>query len=82
MIKNTVIKVYSFDDTIKSLVHELRKIGVNLNQLAYMANSGREYQAVSELREMSKQHNIVMESIKEFLEHPILNASVHNTDGD
>lgn len=39
-LKDSIIKVYSFDKVIKNLHGELRKIGVNLNQIAYYVNSG------------------------------------------
>lgn len=39
MVRDTDIKVYLFDDDVKAIMHELRKIGVNLNQVAYLANT-------------------------------------------
>lgn len=43
LLKGSVIKVYCFDEALKVLFHELRKIGVNLNQVAFLANSGYTY---------------------------------------
>lgn len=74
MLKGSVIKVYCFDEALKVLVHELRKIGVNLNQVAFLANSGYTYQAAQELHSIQGAYFEVMERLKNFLYHPLLNA--------
>lgn len=76
LLKNSVIKVYCFNDTIKIVFNELRKIGVNLNQIAYLANIGRDYEFKSELARMSEAYFSVMDRLKNFLEKPLVNAYI------
>ena len=76
LLKNSVIKVYCFNDTIKIVFNELRKIGVNLNQIAYLANIGRDYEFKSELARMSEAYFSVMDRLKSFLEKPLVNAYI------
>ena len=74
LLKGSVIKIYRFDEALKMLFHELRKIGVNLNQIAFLANSGYTYQAVQELHSIQGAYFEVMERLKNFLDHPLVNA--------
>lgn len=37
-IRNSEVRIYSVADDIAPLIHEIRKIGTNLNQLAYYSN--------------------------------------------
>ena len=76
LLKNSVINVYCFNDTIKIVFNELRKIGVNLNQIAYLANIGRDYEFKSELARMSEAYFSVMDRLKSFLEKPLLNVYI------
>lgn len=76
LLKNSVIKVYCFNDTIKIMFNELRKIGVNMNQIAYLANIGRDYEFKSELARMSEAYFSVMDRLKSFLEKPLVNAYI------
>lgn len=76
LLKNSVIKVYCFNDTIKIMFNELRKIGVNLNQIAYLSNIGRDYEFKSELAQMSEAYFSVMDRLKSFLEKPLINAYI------
>lgn len=78
LLKNSVIKVYCFNDTIKIVFNELRKIGVNLNQIAYLANIGRDYEFKSELARMSQAYYEVIDRLKGFLEKPLVNAYIIN----
>ena len=78
LLKNSVIKVYCFNDTIKILFNELRRIGVNLNQIAYLANIGRDYEFKSELARMTQAYYDVIDRLKGFLERPIVNAYIIN----
>ena len=80
MLKGSVIKVYYFSEVISALYHELRKIGVNLNQLAYHSNIGNSYQAGQALKDMSAEYGEVMKRISNFLERPLINAVVLNAD--
>ena len=76
MLKNTTIKVYYFNETMDDLYRELRKIGVNLNQVAMLANSGRLPEAEREIWNMKSYYNSVMKSLKLFLDKPLINAEI------
>jgi hypothetical protein len=71
----------SFNDTVNSLYNELRKIGVNLNQIAALANSGRLPQAEIEIRNMLGVYNVVMVQLQAFLEKPLVNARIIEESG-
>ncbi|MDD6564607.1 MAG: plasmid mobilization relaxosome protein MobC [Clostridiales bacterium] len=82
-LKNSVVKIYHFDESIKELIKELRKVGVNLNQAAHLLNSGFLFEANQEIRNMNGEYSEVMEKIKNFLEKPLINATIiDKTDGD
>lgn len=74
MLKAATIKAFFFSDALKILHHELRKIGVNLNQVAYIANIDRSYEAKDLLLQMSDEYFAVIERLKSFLDHPLVNA--------
>ena len=83
ILKNSVIKIYRFDESIKELIKELRRIGVNLNQAAHLLNSGFPFEANQEIRNMNGEYSEVMEKIKDFLEKPLINATIiDKTDGE
>ena len=62
------IKVYHFDDEVKAIVHELRKIGVNLNQVAYLANTFQSDKAQIALRYYQSSFCAAMDSLSAFLD--------------
>lgn len=74
MLKAATIKVFFFSDALKLLYHELRKIGVNLNQVAYLTNIDRSYEAWDLLTRMSAEYFAVIDRLKSFLDHPLVNA--------
>ena len=76
LLKSAKIQVFQFSDTIKTLHSELRKIGVNLNQIAYLVNIGYDEQARSELHQMSRQYEEVLVRLKHFLDAPLVNAQI------
>ena len=76
LMSGSVIKMYSFDEELKILYKELRKIGVNLNQIAAPANSGRLPESERKIWNMREKYNSVMLSIKAFLDKPLLNVKV------
>ncbi len=83
ILKSSVVKIYRFDESIKEIIKELRKIGVNLNQAAHLLNSGFPYDANLEIRSMTGEYSEVMEKIKDFLENPLINATfIDKTGGD
>lgn len=70
------VKIYQFNNTLKAIFFELQKVGVNINQIAYLANSGRFPEAESLLRTIQKRYNDVMESLEAFLNKPIVDMYV------
>ena len=80
LLKSAKIQVFQFSDTIKTLHSELRKIGVNLNQIAYLVNIGYDEQAWSELRQMSRQYEEVLDRLKHFLDAPLINVQIISED--
>ena len=81
MLKQSVIKIYSFDESVKDIIYELRKIGVNLNQAAYHLNSGFANEAACEIHNMTNQYSRTMESVQSFLDKPLINATIIKTEG-
>ena len=76
LMKSAKIQVFQFSDTIKTLHNELRKIGVNLNQIAYLVNIGHDVQAKYELHQMTRQYEEVLDRLKHFLDAPLVNAQI------
>ena len=76
LLKSAKIQVFQFSDTIKILHSELRKIGVNLNQIAYLVNIGHDVQAKYELHQMTRQYEEVLDRLKHFLDAPLVNAQI------
>lgn len=76
LLKSAKIQVFQFSDTIKSLHGELRKIGVNLNQIAYLVNIGHDERARFELNQMSREYEEVLDRVKHFLDAPLVNAQI------
>lgn len=76
LLKSATIKVYAFEDSAKQLLNELRKIGVNLNQVAYFVNSGYFDSAKEGFFKMQEAYFNVFERLKAFLEKPLLNACI------
>jgi len=74
-LQGSTIKVFYFSQAINSLYSELRKIGVNLNQIALLANSGYLQQAENEIASMHKSYTEVMERLKAFLDKPPIEIS-------
>ena len=76
MLKNTRIKVYSFNESLKLLYNELRHIGGNLNQAAYLVNVGGYTEAAIEIGAMYQQYMDLMNSFQRFIDNPMINATV------
>ncbi|MDR2559048.1 MAG: MobC family plasmid mobilization relaxosome protein [Oscillospiraceae bacterium] len=74
MVNDTKIITYHFTEEIHEIYRELRKIGVNLNQIAYYANAGYFPQAESEMKQIEPLYESVMTALKKFLEKPLINA--------
>ena len=72
LIRSCNIKVYRFDDEVKDIMHELRKTGVNLNQVAYLVNIMQDGQALKELRNMQVSFCIAMDRLSKFLDKPLV----------
>ena len=71
LVGSSTIKVYRFDNEVKVIMHELRKIGVNLNQVAYLVNIMQDGQALKELRNMQASFCIAMDRLSKFLDKPL-----------
>ena len=71
MVRDSNIKVYRFDDDVKAIMHELRKIGVNLNQVAYLANTFQSDKAQIALRYYQSSFSAAMDRLSAFLDKPL-----------
>jgi hypothetical protein len=76
LLKSSVIKVYFFSEVTLALHKDLRKIGVNLNQIAAYSNSGYFPQAEQEIRIIYNRYCDVMKRLKSFLDRPLINAKI------
>ncbi len=76
MLKSTRIKVYCFNETLKALYNELRHIGNNLNQAAYLVNIDRFEGAAMEIDMMFNSFEETMRKLQTFIENPMINATV------
>ena len=76
MLKSTRIKVYSFNETLKALYNELRHIGGNLNQAAYLVNVDRFDVAAREIDAMYQEFMNLMNKFQKFIDNPMINATV------
>jgi len=76
MLKSTRIKVYSFSETLKELYNELRHIGNNLNQAAYLVNIDRFEAAAMEIDMMFNEFEETMRRFQKFIDNPMINATV------
>ena len=72
LVRGSNIKVYRFDDEVKAIMHELRKIGVNLNQVAYLANTFQSDKAQVALRYYQNSFCMVMDRLSAFLDKPLV----------
>lgn len=72
LIRSCNIKVYRFDDEVKDIMHELRKTGVNLNQVAYLVNIMQDGEALRELHRMQESFCNAMDSLSAFLDKPLV----------
>ena len=85
MLKSTRIKVYSFNESLKLLYNELRHIGGNLNQAAYLVNVDRFDVAVREIDAMYREFMNLMNKFQKFIDNPMINATIIDVpakDGD
>ena len=69
-IRNSEVRVYSIEESIAPIVHEIRKIGTNLNQLAYFSNIGQHERVKSEIGAIRQTNDAVMSQLSYFLKHP------------
>jgi len=76
MVNDTKIISYHFTEEVHEIYRELRKIGVNLNQIAAHANSGYFPQAEQEIRNIYPHYESVIVALKSFLEKPLINAKL------
>ena len=72
LVRGSTIKVYRFDDEVKTIMHELRKVGVNLNQVAYFANTFQSDKAQTALRYYQNSFCAAMDRLSAFLDKPLV----------
>ena len=72
LIRSCNINVYRFNDEVKAVMHELRKIGVNLNQVAYLVTIMQDGQALKELHNMQDSFCMAMDRLSKFLDKPLV----------
>lgn len=80
LLQSSKIQVFQFGDSIKDLHYELRKIGVNINQIAYLVNIGRDVQAKYELHQIVQQYEETLDRLNHFLDAPLVNAQIISED--
>ncbi len=69
-IRNSEVRIYSIEESINPLIHEIRKIGTNLNQLAYFSNIGQDSKVRAEIGAIRITNEAVMKRILAFLDNP------------
>lgn len=69
-ISHSEVRIYSIEDSIASLIHEIRKIGTNLNQLAYFSNIGQDDKVRAEIGAIRRTNDKIMEQLSDFLKNP------------
>lgn len=69
-IRNSEVRIYSVEESIAPIVHEIRKIGTNLNQLAYFSNIGQDERVKSEIGAIRQTNDAVMGQLSKFLKAP------------
>jgi len=69
-IRNSEVRIYSVAEDIAPLIHEIRKIGTNLNQLAYFSNIGHDSKVRAEIGAIRITNEAVMKRILAFLDDP------------
>ena len=69
-IQDSEVRIYSVADDIAPLIHEIRKIGTNLNQLAYYSNIGQDSKVRAEIGAIRIANDRLVEQIEDFLKNP------------
>ena len=69
-IRDSEVRIYSIEESIAPLIHEIRKIGTNLNQLAYFSNIGQDERVRAEIGAIRATNENVMKRLLIFLDDP------------
>ena len=69
-IRNSEMRIYSIEESINPLIHEIRKIGTNLNQLAYFSNIGQDDKVRAEIGTIRRTNDKVMAQLAGFISDP------------
>ena len=72
-ICNSEVRIYSIEESISPLIHEIRKIGINLNQLAYFSNIGQDDKVRAEIEAIRRTNDKVMGQLSDFISNPKFN---------
>lgn len=75
-ISRSEVRIYSIEENIAPLVHEIRKIGTNLNQLAYFSNIGQDERVRAEIGAIRRTNDKVMGKLSDFLNDPRFTVKV------
>ena len=69
-ISRSEVRIYSIEESIAPLIHEIRKIGTNLNQLAYFSHIGQDDKVRAEIGAIRRTNDAVMGQLSDFLKYP------------
>ena len=69
-IRRSEVKICSVEESIAPIIHEIRKIGTNLNQLAYFSNIGQDDRVRAEIGAIRQTNDAVMGQLSDFLKSP------------
>ncbi|MBQ8960858.1 MAG: mobilization protein [Ruminococcus sp.] len=75
-ISRSEVRIYSIEESISPLIHEIRKIGTNLNQLAYFSNIGQDERVRAEIGAIRRTNDRVMVQLSDFLKNPQFSVKV------
>ena len=70
VLSNSVVKVYTIREDLQPLFTELRHIGGNINQLAYLSNIGQTSAVYQSITRLQYQHSAIVSQIMKFLNEP------------
>ena len=69
-LRSSEVRIYSIEESITPLIHEIRKIGTNLNQLAYFSNIGQDSKVRAEIGAIRRANDKIMAQLADFINDP------------
>ncbi len=76
-LKDSTVKIYQIEESLRPMMKELRYIGSNINQLAYFSNVGQEEKVRAEIESIRRSHNRLTQEISDFLKNPKFTVKNH-----